>query len=55
MIVRLSLITIIRYGLEFDPEQFGRRAAWTFESRMLTGWLPTSLPETQIPFRCFAI
>jgi hypothetical protein len=49
MIMRLQLHVrgVDRFGLKLEPEQFSWRAARTFELRLLTGGLPTSLPETQ--------
>jgi hypothetical protein len=49
MIMRLQLHvrSVARFGLKLEPEQFSWRAARTFELRLLTGRLPTSLPETQ--------
>src|SRR5262245_15665777 len=56
MIVRLQLPVwrVDRPGLKLEAEQFGRRAARTFESRLLPGGLPARLSETQIQFRRFA-
>src|SRR5262245_59352574 len=42
-------------GLKLDPEQFGRPAARTFESRLLACGLPARLSETQVQLRRFAL
>jgi hypothetical protein len=57
MIMRLQphVWGFYRFGLKLESGQFTWRAARTFELRLLTGGLPVRLPETQIPFRCFAI
>ena len=47
MRLRLHVRGVDRFGLKLEPEQFSRRAARTFELRLLTGGLPTCLPETQ--------
>jgi hypothetical protein len=48
MRLRLHVRGVDRFGLKLEPEQFGRRAARTFESHLITGGLPTRLPETQV-------
>jgi hypothetical protein len=47
MCLWLSLLGVNRPGLKLEQEQFSRRAARTFELRVLTSGLPTRLPETQ--------